>query len=430
MSVELRRSLSLWQVTASGVGIVIGAGIYVLIGPATQEAGSAVWISFLIAGLLSALTGLSYAELAGMFPSAGAEYSFARHAFNELVGFLVGWLMIAANVIAAGAVAIGFAHYAGHFVSAPARLLAIGLVAILSIVIVSGIGRSIWFSVVLAIVQVAGLLLVISAGAPHVGSRDLLADASLAGVMGGAALIFFAFIGFDEIVTLSEETHDAGRVIPRALLIALGVCSVLYVLVALASVSVLGAAAIAESKTPLTEVISHDWGSRAGDIVAAIALASTTNTTLLMLTAASRLLYRMSRDEALPGIFARVSSGPRAPWIAGLTVGALAIAFAAVADIALIAAVTDFAVYTIFIVVNAALIALRYRAAEVPRAFSTPFSIGRIPILPVLGGAGAALMATQLEPGAWIIGLSTIALGLAAWIVIRRANRHANKVKA
>lgn len=294
--VELRRSLSVWQVTATGIGIVIGAGIYVLVGPATQDAGNAVWLSFVVAGVLSALTGLSYAELAGMFPSAGAEYSFAKAAFNEVTGFLVGWLMIAANIIAAGAVSIGFAHYVGHFSSVDERLVAIALIALLTGVVVVGIQRSIWFSVALAFVQIGGLILVTSAGAPHIGDRDLLAGASVSGVLGGAALIFFAFIGFDEIVTLSEETRDPARVIPRALLLSLAICSGLYVLVAITAVSVVGADAIAGSDTPLTVVIAHNWGSSAGDIVAGIAIASTTNTTLLMLTAASRLLFRMSRQ--------------------------------------------------------------------------------------------------------------------------------------
>ena len=413
--IELRRSLSVWQVTASGVGIVIGAGIYVLIGPATQDAGNAVWLSFVVAGVLSALTGLSYAELAGMFPSAGAEYSFAKNAFNELTGFLVGWLMIAANVIAAGAVSIGFAHYFAHFASLDERVVAVGLIAVLTGVIVAGIQRSIWFSVALAIVQIAGLLLVISAGAPHIGDRDLLAGASASGVLGGAALIFFAFIGFDEIVTLSEETRDPARMIPRALLLSLGVCSVLYVLVAITAISVVGADAVAGSDTPLTVVIAHNWGSSAGDIVAAIAIASTTNTTLLMLTAASRLLFRMSRDNSLPPVFATVSAGPRAPWIAGLVVGAGAASFALVGDISLVAAVTDFAVYTIFIVVNGALITLRYRRPGAPRTFVTPLSLGKLPLLPVLGGIAAGAMATQLEWSAWAIGFGTIALGLAIW---------------
>ena len=417
---ELRRSLSLWQVTVSGVGIVIGAGIYVLIGPAAEHASAAVWISFVIAGLLSALTALSYAELAGMFASAGAEYSFARHAFNELSGFLVGWLMIAANIIAAGAVAIGFAHYFNHFVSLDERGVSISLLAVLTAIIVAGIQRSIWFSAALALVQVGGLLLVIYVGAPHIGSRDLLAGGSVSGVLGGAALIFFAFIGFDEIVTLSEETVDPARAIPRALLLALGICSVLYVLVAIAAVSVLGAGAIAGSDTPLTLVLEHNWGDSGGDIIATIAIASTMNTTLLMLTAASRLTFRMSSDNALPPVFAAVSPNSRSPWIAALAVGAIAAGFAAISDISLVAEITDFAVYAIFIVVNGSLIALRYRMPDAPRTFVTPLSVGRLPLLPILGTFAAAAMATQLEWSAWVIGLCAIGTGLAAWAVRSR----------
>jgi amino acid transporter len=153
---ELKRSLSLWQVTASGVGIVIGAGIYALIGPATEHAGTAVWLSFLLAAVLSGLTGLSYAELAGMFPSAGAEYAFARQAFNKTAGFLAGWLMISANVIAAAAVSIGFAHYLRTFVSVDTRLAALCLLAVFTAVIAVGVQRSIWLSLALVVCRWEG----------------------------------------------------------------------------------------------------------------------------------------------------------------------------------------------------------------------------------------------------------------------------------
>lgn len=205
----LTRSLGFWQVTVSGVGIVIGAGIYVLIGEAAKDAGSALWISFVLAAVLSALTGLSYAELAGMFPTAGAEYEFARRAFNDFTGFMAGWMMVLANIIAAAAVSIGFAHYLQHFFDVNLRAGAIGLLAVLTLIVMSGVQRSIWFSVVLAVLQVGGLLFVIASGAPHIGSRSLIEGSTASGVLAGAALVFFAFIGFDEIVTLSEG--DARR---------------------------------------------------------------------------------------------------------------------------------------------------------------------------------------------------------------------------
>jgi APA family basic amino acid/polyamine antiporter len=415
----LRRTLSFWQVTVSGIGIVIGAGIYVLIGPATQEAGAAVWMAFAFGALLAALTGLSYAELAGMFPSAGAEYSFARHAFNHLVGFMTGWLMIAANIIAAAAVSIGFAHYVQNFVDVDLRLASVLLILVLTAIIAGGIRRSIWLSAGLVVLQIGGLVLVIASGAPHFGDQSLTEGASVSGIWGAAALIFFAFIGFDEVVTLSEETRDAARTIPRALLLALGVSTLLYVLVAIAAVSVIGAENVAGSDTPLTSVIAHNWGDRAGDIVAVIALASTTNTTLLVLTAASRLLFAMSRDRSLPAVFSNLTVGDRAPWLAAMVAGAIAIGFVFLGDISRVASATDLAVYAIFIVVNGALITLRLRMPEAPRTFRTPLTAGGVPLLPIAGIVVAVLMAVQLESTAWLIGASALLAGLIAWAAMR-----------
>ncbi|MEK7247262.1 MAG: APC family permease, partial [Chloroflexota bacterium] len=350
---------------------------------------------------------------------AGAEYAFARHAFNEFSGFITGWLMISANIIAAAAVSIGFAHYVQHFSDVNLHVSAAALIFALTAIIAGGLHRSIWLSVVLVVLQAGGLLLVIAAGAPHFGDRSLTEGASVAGVWGAAALIFFAFIGFDEIVTLSEETRDASRTILRALLLALGISTVLYVLVAIASVSVIGADRLGDSDTPLTLVMAHNWGDGAGDIVAVIALASTTNTTLLVLTAASRLMFGMSRDHSLPVVFSRLTPGGRAPWVTAGLAGAAALGFTLIGDIRLVASATDFAVYAIFIVVNGALIALRFRAPEAARTFSTPFAIARVPVLPVMCIVAAALMATQLESSAWFIGISAFALGILAWLAMR-----------
>lgn len=394
---------------------------YVLIGPATAEAGAAVWMAFVMAAVLAALTGLSYAELAGMFPSAGAEYAFARSAFNEMSGFLVGWLMVSANVIAAAAVSIGFSHYVRHFVDIDRQFIAPALIVLLTGIIAGGIQRSIWLTVGLVTLQVGGLVVVIVAGAPHIGDVSLVEGATVSGVMGAAALVFFAFIGFDEIVTLSEETHDAAHTIPRVLLTALAVSTSLYVLVAIASVSVIGATAIAESDTPLSLVIGHNWGDQAEDIVAFIALASTTNTTLLVLTAASRLLYGMSRGGSLPGVLSTVTPVTRAPYVGAVLAGGVAIAFTLVGDLSRVAAVTNFAVYAIFIVVNAALISLRYRMPEAARTFVTPLSLGRIPVLPVLGSVTAAVMMTQLEWQAWVIGAAILTSGFLMWAVLPKS---------
>ena len=310
---RLRRSLALWQLTASGVGIVIGAGIYVLVGEAAQEAGAALWLSFAIAAILAGLTALTYCELAGMFPSAGVEFEWTSRAFNPFWGFLAGWMMVITYVVAAAAVALGFAHYLQQFVAIDERLVAIVLLFALTAVVASGIERSIWLSVVLAAVQISGLVLVIVAGAPHIGERSLVEGATTGGVLSGAALVFFAFIGFDDIATLSEETRDAATTVPRALMLTLAISGGLYVLVGLSAVSALAPDVLGTSGRPLAAVIESDWGSRASGTVTLIALAATFNTTLLVLTAASRLLYAMARAGALPPSLAtgqRARSGP------------------------------------------------------------------------------------------------------------------------
>ena len=416
---SLERTLGFWAVTAMGVGIVIGAGIYVLVGAAADRAGSAVWLSFLVAAGLSALSGLSYAELAGMYPSAGAEYTFAKRAFNEFVGFVTGYMMIAANVIGAAAVSIGFAAYLRYFVDIDQRAGSLLLLTALTLIVVSGVQRSIWLSIALGALQVGGLVLVIVSGVPHFGSRSLVEGASASGILGGAALVFFAFIGFDDIVTLAEETEDAARAIPRALLTALGISTVLYVLVAVAAVSAVGASALAGSPQPLALVMRDDWGGRSADIVAFIALASTTNTTLLVLTSGSRLLFGMARDGSLPSVIASVGRRGHAPWLAAVIAFVGAAAFASAGDISRVASATDFAVYVIFITVNVSLVALRFSDPASERPFRTPLAVGRVPVLPVLGTAAAALMLVYLERSAIAIGAATLASGVLVWASLR-----------
>ncbi|MFN8557367.1 MAG: APC family permease [Dehalococcoidia bacterium] len=253
----LRRALGFWEVTAGGVGIIIGAGIYVLVGAATERAGAAVWVAFVLAAVLSALTGLSYAELASMFPSAGAEYEYTRRAFPHWLAFTVGWVMVAGLVVAAAAVSLGFGRYLDHFLPLDSRIGALGLLALVAGIAVVGIKQSVRVTVALSVVQVGGLVAIILIGAPHVGEVDLLESTGPVGILGAAALVFFAFIGFDEVITRAEETHDPTRTVPRALLTALAISTVLYVAVAVAAVSVLGAAALGASSRPLADVMAH-----------------------------------------------------------------------------------------------------------------------------------------------------------------------------
>lgn len=424
---RLRRSLRLWQVTVSGIGIVVGAGIYVLIGEGAREAGAAVWLSFGAAAFLSGLTALSYCELASMYPSAGVEYEWSSRAFNRLAGFLAGWMMAIAYIIAAAAVSLGFAQYLQHFLQVDERIAAVALLTILTAIVISGIQRSIWLSVLLASLQLGGLLLVIWTGAPHIGDRPLLEDASVVGVMSGAALVFFAFIGFDDIATLSEETHEAATVIPRALLLTLVISASLYMLVAISAVSVVDVDALAASERPLALVMEHDLGGRAGNVVAWIALASTANTTLLVLTAASRLLFAMGRERALPPVLATVGRRGSAPFVGALVTLVIASAFTMPGDLGLVASVTDFAVYCTFLSVNLAVIALRVRDPGAVRPFRIPLTVGSIPIIPIAGTASVLIMIAFLDPAAWALGVGVLTVGVGAFGLSAAVGRNGSR---
>lgn len=413
--------LGLTEVTAGGVGIIIGAGIYVLLSAATAHAGPLVWLAFLLAAVLSAMTGLSYAELSSMFPSAAGEYEYTRQAWPEWVAFAVGWTMTTGLVVAAATVSIGFARYVAYFIDIDLRLAALGLLAIVSAVAATGIKQSARVAVGLSAVQVGGLVLIVAIGLPHVGDVDLFAGAGAAGVLGAAALVFFAFIGFDEVITLAEETRDPTRTVPRALLLALGLSTILYITVAIAAVSVLGAAALGASPRPLADVMAHVLGDRAAMVVAAIAVLTTTNTTLLALTAASRVMYGMARAGAMPRALARVHPSRRTPMRAILVSVVVAAGFAAFGDFTVIAAVTDFAVYVVFVAVNATVIVLRHTRPELSRPFAVPGAIGGVPLIPVLGLGSVALMMTQLQAVAIALGSALCVTGLVTgWLARSR----------
>jgi APA family basic amino acid/polyamine antiporter len=420
---ELRRVLGLLPVTASGVGIIIGAGIYVLLAAATAEAGATVWLAFLLAGLVSALTALSYAELSAMFPTAGGEYAYARHALPPPLPFLVGWLMATGLVIGAAAVALGFGRYLQSFVAVDPRIGALGMLVAVTLIALRGIALAGRLVVALSLLQVGGLVAVIAIGLPHLGAVDLRRGPGPGGVLAGAALVFFAFIGFDEVTTLAEETRDPTTTIPRALLLALGLSTALYVGVALAAVSVLGPEALAASPRPLADVFAHVLSADAGRVVAAIALVTTTNTTLLCLTAASRVLYRMAADGVLPTPLAHVAPKSGAPDAAVIVGGVSALVVATFGVLTVVAGVTDAAVYVTFLSVQATVILLRRRQPDAPRPFRLPGTIGWVPVAPIVGFGLVVVLLAALPRSVLLLGGGVALLGLLLDLVRSRRAR-------
>ena len=351
--------------------------------------------------------------------AAGAEFDYARKVAPAWAAFLVGWVMIVGLIVGAGAVSLGFARYLRYFVDVPEQVAAMGLLLAVTAVALGGIRRSAALTLIFSIVQVGGLVFVAVIGIPSLGDHSLVEGMSVGSVVGGAALVFFAFIGFDEVITLSDETRDPVRTVPRSLLLALGISTFLYMVVAVAGVSVLGADALASAEQPLAAVMGTALGDRSAGLVAVIALAATTNTTLLLITASSRLAFGMAERGALPPVIGRVS-GRGVPWV-GVSIAAVGAAGALlVGNLALVASVTDFAVYVVFVVVNVVVIVLRIRQPRRLRPFRVPFAVGRVPIPAVAALLVVFVMVPSLDPAAIVMGTVLTAVGLVVHLAIVR----------
>ncbi|NBY46020.1 MAG: amino acid permease [Acidimicrobiia bacterium] len=375
-SENFERVLSLPQVTASGVAIIIGAGIYVLLGPAAEDAGAQVWMSFLFASALSVLTAFSYMELSSMFPKAGSEQEFARHAFPSWVSATVGWSMALALVVAASTVALGFSRYLAEFIEVDSRVSAIAIALVTCFVSFLGMQRAIWLVLTLGAIEVGGLVLVFVVGAPDIGDVDLFSGFNFGGVFASASLVFFAFIGFDEVITLSEETKNPRRTVPLALLLSLAISTLLYVGVAIVAVSVLGVDGLVNSTRPLADVMSLRVGASSAKLMAAIALVSTSSTVLLAST--------------------------------GVAIGLILLE-----DISLLAGATDVLIYILFVIVNLVLIILRKRMPNHPRQFVVRGSIRGVPILPVLGIIATLSMGFNVKRDASLLAIFIVVVGIA-----------------
>jgi APA family basic amino acid/polyamine antiporter len=248
-------------------------------------------------------------------------------------------------------------------------------------------------------------------------------------------LVFFAFIGFDEVITLAEETRHPTHTVPAALFLALGISMLLYMGVAVAAVSVLGANVLGASERPLADVVGHAIGTPSAGFVALLAMVSTVKTTLLAVTAASRVLYGLAVQRALPVAWSVLHPGRRTPLRAIVLVALGAAALVLMGDLTLVASVTDVAVYLVFLVVHSTVVVLRFRRPDLPREFRGPPSVGRLPLLPLLGFASVLLMLTRLPPTAIGLGVAVTALGPVTVLVMhwgpqRRRNNTPDRPRA
>lgn len=409
---ELKKELSLLEVTLVGIGNILGAGIYVLIGKAAGLAGNMVWFSFLFAGATATLSAFSYMELASMFPRAGAEYGFVKRAFGERIGLFVGLLVIYFVAITSSAVALGFGRYFSNLFGNGYLTGTLGLFIFLSLIMIHGIKESARLAIFISLIEVSGLLIVIYTGLPYLGTVNYLETPELAGIFKASTLIFFAFLGFEDIVRLSQETKEAEKTTPKALLIAIFFTVFLYMCVAITAVSVLNFRVLGLSGVPLADVVAVSLGSNAFVLMSWIALFSTMNTVLVVMLGGSRIVYGMADSGSLPKIFSRVHYSYQTPWVAILGVASLSALFVIFRDIAVVANIANFMIFIVFFMVNLSLIKLRYTDPERKRPFKVPLNIGRFPLLPFLGALSTVFLFFQLSLEVITYGLVFAGIGV------------------
>jgi amino acid transporter len=378
----LHRTIGPVQMALYGLGSMLGAGIYGLIGKAAGIAGNAVWLAFLVALVAALLTALSYASLGSRYPrAAGAAYVTERAYGFSLLSFMVGLALVCSGLTSIATQSQVFAANIAVLLgieTIPVSWLALGFLLILTGIVFRGIRESMWVNVLCTLVEAGGLVLVVAIGISYWGSVSYLetpvglGDPATLLIMQGAVLAFFAFIGFEDMYNVAEEVRHPERNLPLGLILAMATAALLYVAVAVTAVSVMPWEELAEAPGPITEVVGRAAPSISPVVFTAITLFAVANTALVNYVTASRLIYGMARQGLLPATLGNVHAGRRTPHYA------IAALFLVLAPLALIGTITELAAATVlllllvFMVVNGALFILKGRGGETPGRFEIP----------------------------------------------------------
>ncbi len=404
---QLRRSIGPVQLALYGLGSMLGAGIYGLIGKAAGLVGNAVWLAFVVALVAALLTALSYASVGSRYPRAAGAAYVAERAFGiPLLSFVVGLALVCSGLTSVATQSRVFAANLAtlfHLEAIPVWWLALGFLLLLAGIAFRGIRESMWVNVLCTLVEAFGLLLVIAVGLSYWGSADLLEmppaaieEGEWLLLMQGAVLTFFAFIGFEDTLNVAEEVRDPERTIPLGLILAMGLAALLYIAVAITAVSVVPWRELAEAPGPITEVVRRAAPVLPPIVFTGITLFAVANTALVNYVTASRLIYGMARQGLLPPRFGDVHAGRRTPHIAILALLVVAVPLALIGGIAELAAATVLLLLLVFTVVNAALFVLKRRPGE-------PHGLFELPALVPAAGAIVCLVliVVRVTTGDW-----------------------------
>jgi basic amino acid/polyamine antiporter, APA family len=445
----LRRSLGPWSLTAMGIGMIIGTGIFVLTGIASAtRAGPALAISFVVAGTVSALAALCYAEVSSKVPISGSAYTYTYATMGEILAWIVGWGLMFEYALGAAAVSVGWSGYFGyilhtlhiwdvpqvwshnHWDATPgyANLPAAGIVLAVTALLVKGVKESGAVNAIIVSIKLLIVVFFIAIGIGHVDASNYHLPPSpgthaggffpfgWGGMLGGAAFIFFAYIGFDAVSTTAEEAKNPGRDLPFGILASLIICTLLYIIVAVIlngmvpfnQLNIAFPVAYALNRAGL------DW---AGVIISFGAIAGITTTLIVGLYGQTRIFYAMARDGLIPPIFVRLHPTWRTPWISQIAFGVAGAAVAACFPLGILGSLTNMSTLMAFILVSAAVPLLRKRHPELKGVFEVPFGPYAIPIASALAALGLIYFLKEGNPLVWGF-VPLVWLAFAVWLVI------------
>jgi APA family basic amino acid/polyamine antiporter len=471
---SLKRALGAVNLVTLGIGAIIGAGIFVLTGQAAANyAGPGIVFSFILAGTACALAGLCYAEFSAMIPIAGSAYTYGYATLGEFVAWIIGWDLILEYLFAASTVAVGWSGYVvsflrdlginfpSEFTSAPYthtappdaglnvwRLFTEGwtstgavlnvpamiIVGLITILLIIGISESATFNNFIVVIKLTVVLLFIAFGVGHINRENWEpfvpppagpGKYGWDGIVRGAGVIFFAYIGFDAVSTAAQETRNPQKDMPIGIMGSLAICTVLYIAVALVLTGIVKYTQL-NVPDPIAVGINAAGPALAWlrPVVKIGAIAGLSSVILVMLLGQPRIFYTMSKDGLLPPVFSAVHPKFRTPWLASAVTGGFAMAFAGLLPIGLLGELVSIGTLLAFAIVCAGVLVLRYTDPDRPRPFRTPF----VPAVPALGILACFYLMLGLPVDTWARLIIWMAIGLAIYFLYGR--RHSKVQQA
>jgi len=429
---ELNRSLGFWGATGIGIGAIIGTGIFVLIGVASGIAGPAVILSFVIAGFVALLTGLSTAELSSFIHESGGSYIYTTKAFGAFPGFIVGWMKSFDYIVGASAVSVGFAAYFAYFVGIPASGTMLVFVAaiwplVLMVLNLRGIREASGANNLLVTLKILALVIFIVVGAAALFASGNYSNyhpffpQGFSGVMSGAAIIFFAFIGFNTIAIMAEEVRDPEKNVPRAILFAFAVCTLIYIGVSVVAVGIVNWHALGSSSAPLEFALKTATDNIfILQFVAVSALFATTSVIMASIMGGSRALFAMARQGVLPMKLSAISRQGVPSYtilICGVIISGIVVATGGNLD--WLASLFNFGTLLTFFFINLSLLRLRQTMPGVKRGFRVPL----YPYTPVFALISCVILAFYLNTNAVMTACVFLVVGILVYLVNRKRRK-------